>query len=120
MTTYTIRVINQSGANKSYVVFMQSPVGVTPVYTNAWAVLDNIANGGWDSVSNTPEDAVQGKTLEAPPALRCLVAEGAYAPGQVIEPPQGANVATVDFTGRPETTATVTEHPDDGFSVDYG
>ena len=37
MTTYTISVFNQSSVSKSYVVFMQPPGGVTPIYTNVWA-----------------------------------------------------------------------------------
>lgn len=55
MTTYTIKVFNQSQINKSYVVFMQPPTvspsgGSTPVYTNAWATFPNLTNGSWDSV----------------------------------------------------------------------
>ncbi len=58
MATYTIRIYNQSLANKSYVVFMQPPAvsssgGTTPIYTNAWATFDNITNGGWDTVVYT-------------------------------------------------------------------
>ena len=114
-TTYTISVINQSGANKSYFVFQAPPPsfgGQTPVYTNAWAALENLTNDGFDSVSYTVEGADH-----KPP--RFLIAEGDYAPGQVIAPPEGANVATVDFTGLPQTTAAVTEHPDGDFSVAY-
>ena len=114
-TSYTINVINQSGANKSYVVFQvpaPSSGGQTPVYANAWATLENLTNDGYDSVTYTVEGADQD-----PP--RFLVAEGDYAPGQVIEPPEGGNVATVDFTGLPQTTAAVTEHPDGDFSVAY-
>lgn len=119
MTTYTINVFNQSAAKKSYVLFTQ-PLGVTtPVYTDAWATFDNIPNGGWDSLVFTPEPAVQSKTVKAPAAPRILVAEGAYAPGQVFTPAKGAKIAVVDFKGLPNTTATVTEHPDGGFSVVY-
>jgi len=55
MATYTIRLYNQSLANKSYVVFMQPPVvsasgGTPPIYTNAWATFENVTNGGWDTV----------------------------------------------------------------------
>lgn len=114
-TTYTINVINQSGASKSYVVF-QAPApssgGQTPVYANAWATLENLTNDGFDTLTCT----VEGADHEAP---RFLVAEGDYQPGQVIEPPEGANVATVDFTGLPQTMAAVTEHPDGDFSVAY-
>ena len=120
MTTYTITVLNQSGANKSYVLFMQPPGATTPIYTNAWATFDNIHNGGWDSIVFTPEPAVQSKTVKAMPAPRVLVAEGAYTPGQVLAPAKGANLAVVDFTGLPNTTATVTEHPDGSLSIAYG
>jgi|UPI000378C100 hypothetical protein len=114
-TSYTINVINQTGASKSYVVF-QAPApssgGQTPVYANAWAALESITDDSFDSVTYT----VEGVDCEPP---RFLIAEGDYAPGQVIEPPEGANVATVDFTGLPQTTAAVTERPDGGFSVAY-
>jgi len=58
MATYTIRIYNQSLANKAYVAFMQQPTvtsngGVTPVFTNAWACFENITNGSWDSVIYT-------------------------------------------------------------------
>lgn len=58
MATYTIRIYNQSKANKSYVAFMEPPTvtsngGVTPVFTNAWATFENITNGSWDSVVYT-------------------------------------------------------------------
>jgi uncharacterized protein YndB with AHSA1/START domain len=119
MTTYTIKVFNQSGANKSYVLFTQPPGVTTPVYTNAWATFDNIHNDGWDSLVFTPEPVVQGKTVKVTPAPRILVSEGAYTPGQVFTPAKGAKIAVVDFTGLPNTTATVTEHPDGGFSVVY-
>ncbi|MFZ0268748.1 hypothetical protein [Caulobacter sp.] len=115
MTTYTINVVNQSGASKSYVVFQAPPPafgGQTPVYTNAWAALEHITDSGFDSVTYT----VEGSDHEVP---RFLVTEGDYTPGQVIDPPEGGNVATVDFTGLPQTAAAVTEHPDGEFSVDY-
>ena len=120
MTTYTISVFNQSGADKSYVLFQQPPGGATPSYANAWATFDNIPNGGWDSLVFTPEPAVQSKTVKAMPAPRVVVAEGTYTPGQVFKPAKGANLATVDFSGLPDTTATVTEHPDGGLSIAYG
>jgi hypothetical protein len=115
MTTYTINVINQSGASKNYVVFQApdtSSGAQTPVYVNAWATLQNVTDEGFDSVTYT----VEGADHEAP---RFLVTEGDFAPGQVIDPPESANVATVDFTGLPQTTAAVTDHPTGDFSVAY-
>ena len=58
MATYTIKILNNSKASKSYVAFMAQPIvtsngGVTPVYTNAWATFENITDGGWDSVVYT-------------------------------------------------------------------
>lgn len=58
MTTYTIKIYNQSNFNKSYVVFMEPPQvtsngGQTPVYTNAWRTFPNLTNGGWDSIVYT-------------------------------------------------------------------
>jgi len=115
MTSYTINVINRSGYDKSYSVFQAPPPmpgGQTPVYTNAWATLQNITDEGFDSVTYT----VEGADHQAP---RFVIAEGDYVPGQVIDPPESANVATVDFTGLPQTTAAVTEHPTGDFSVAY-
>lgn len=114
--TYTIRVNNQSGVDKSYIVFMPPPVepgGQTPVYTNVWATFENVTPGAWDSLVYKP-DSADGSP---PPSL--IVAEGADMPGQVIEPPKGVNVATIDFAGRSQITADVTQHPDGGFSVAY-
>jgi len=58
MATYTIKILNNAQANKSYVAFMAQPVvtsngGTVPVYTNAWATFENITDGGWDSVVYT-------------------------------------------------------------------
>ncbi|KQY92517.1 hypothetical protein ASD21_14065 [Caulobacter sp. Root1455] len=114
-TTYTIQVLNQSGSNKSYVVF-QAPAtasgGQVPVYTNVWATLENVTDGDWDSFTYTVEDADH-----EPP--RFIVEEGEYAPGQVIVPPKDVNLATVDFTDRSQTAATVTENAEGDFSVAY-
>lgn len=113
--TYTIRVNNQSGVDKSYIVFMppaDEPGGQTPIYTNVWATFPNVTPGAWDSLVYTPDG-------EGSPAPSLIVAEGAETPGQVIEPPKDVKVATIDFAGRPQITADVTQHPDGGFSVAY-
>ena len=114
-TNYTIQVINRSGANKNYLVFQAPPPtfsGQTPVYTNAWAALENVTDRGFDSVTYTVES-----TGDGPP--RFELTEGAYAPGQVAGPPKDAKVATIDFTGLPQTTAVVTENSAGEFSVTY-
>ncbi|WP_029916787.1 hypothetical protein [Caulobacter sp. UNC358MFTsu5.1] len=113
--TYTIRVNNQSGVDKSYIIFMPpavEPGGQTPVYTNVWATFENVTSGAWDSLVYKPDG-------EGSPAPSLIVAEGADMPGQVIEPPKDVNLATIDFAGRTQTTAAVTQHPDGGFSVAY-
>jgi hypothetical protein len=120
MTAYTIQVINQSGVDKSYVIFIQPPPtfpgSVAPIYADAWATFANVTDGDRDSVVYTPEDA---EVAKGSPAPRIAVAEGAYAPGQVIEPSDVGKVATIDFEGRRQTTAFVTEHPNGDFSVAY-
>ena len=166
MATYTIRVHNQSGASKSYVVFMQPPQTApggspVPVYTNAWATFDDITDGAWDSVNYTPPpqpaavtDAGDGSfpiegspdftpannfvfglsrpgqtpppapvemarssATEAPATF--YVANEAYTPGQVSDPDVGPAPAAIDFAGRPETTAVVTQGSDGGLIVTY-
>jgi hypothetical protein len=142
MATYTIKIFNQSGETKSYVAFLAPPVvtspgGETPVYANAWATLENVTNGGYDSVVYTPpgitadNDAVPGlasagetqtlsqTTFNAQSEASFYVANGDYTPGQVIDPTPSSSTARIDFTGRPDT-ATVTQGADGGFSVDYG
>lgn len=57
MTTYTIKISNQSGFTKSYIVFMAAPVvnacggGQPPVFANVWATFLDQTDGGWDSVA---------------------------------------------------------------------
>jgi hypothetical protein len=58
MATYTIKILNNSQASKSYVAFLAQPTvtsngGATPVYTNAWATFENVTDGSWDSVVYT-------------------------------------------------------------------
>lgn len=215
MATYTIRVSNQSEADKSYVIFMDPPAvassGDAPkVFTNAWVTFSNITHGGWDSVvytdytyaywsandrvsvgavadsggvkpvntatrdtvafSNTgatgfttltsPGQAKDGsfsivaasdftaahgfvfglaqpdgspipapvatfpalpnETYNITPVVKFWAAEGAYVPGQVINVEAiSANSALVDFTGRPQTTATVIQAANGSFTVEY-
>lgn len=47
------------------------------------------------------------------------VAEGAYAPGEVIDAAQLTASAEIDFTGKPQTTATVIQQANGTFSVTY-
>jgi hypothetical protein len=116
-THYTIRVVNQSTQSKNYFAFMQPPPTsggrTAPVYTNVWATFENIPAGGSNSLDYTPPET------EAAPAPSFIIAEGAFFPGQVIEPPATPNTAAIDFADRPETTATVSQNADDTFSVTY-
>lgn len=126
MTTYTIRVLNQSGETKSYIVFQAPPLlhghgGQTPVYTNVWATFPNITNGDHDSLVYAEADVMPGSDAAgAPaPAPSFYLTEGDEAPGQVITTPQVSDAAAVDFAERPQTTATVTQDASGGFSVLY-
>lgn len=58
MTTYTIKIYNQSQYAKSYVVYLEAPMvtansAPTTVFTNAWRTFPSLTNGGWDSVVYT-------------------------------------------------------------------
>jgi hypothetical protein len=124
MTTYTIKIVNQSGGTESYVVFLAPPGDETPVH-NAWATLENVTDGGYDSVVYTTpdsdDDAVPGPASAGEPVTtfnvqsetRFYVSTSDYTPGQVIDPSQAPNAARIDFTGRPDT-ATVTRGADGG------
>lgn len=84
MTAYTIRVLNQSSAIKSYAAFIQTPVATTgggapEVFANAWATFENVSQGGFDTVTYTESAGLT--------AVRLVEAAGAPAP-----------VTTQDFT----------------------
>jgi hypothetical protein len=58
MAQYNIRILNNSGANKSYFAFMQVPKvssgGASPkVYSNVWVSFPEITQGGWDTAQYT-------------------------------------------------------------------
>ena len=216
MATYTIRVLNNSVANRSYAIFMAPPVVTAngappPVFTNAWATFKSITDGGWDSVAYTettyaywaqaPERLSPGAILESggakpvdtatadtvtftntgatgfasvtspgeaqsgsfsiitstdftplnnfvlglasdngspipspvasfdaqpnevyniTPVVKFYVTNQYCAAGQVIKPAeQSSQVAEIDFTGRPQTVATVVQRPNGEFDVVY-
>lgn len=59
--------------------------------------------------------------LNATPVEKFYVSDGAFTPGDVIDVTTTSNgYATIDFTGRPETNATVIQAADGSFSVTYG
>lgn len=56
MSSYTIQILNNSGASRSYFAFMAPPVvkssgGDPVVYTNAWVTFQSITNGGYDVIT---------------------------------------------------------------------
>ena len=124
MATYTITVRNQSSQSKSYVVFMAPPPARgldsgQPPYANVWASLDNVTGGSYDSVVYAEADVMPGSLAAPGPAPSFYVSEDDDAPGQVIDPSQASDTAVVDFTGRPQTSATVTHGADGGFLAQY-
>ncbi len=112
-TIYTIRVENHSVAPQSYTIFAQQPAATGPgVYTNAWATLQHVTNGGFDVVNYTPEDGE--------PAPHFYVNDIAYDAGEEIDHSSVASAPIeVDFTGKSETTATVIQQPNRAFLVSY-
>lgn len=59
-------------------------------------------------------------TFNITPVEKFYVADGAYTPGAVIDVSMSStNYAEIDFTGKPQTTATVIQAPDGSFSVTY-
>ncbi|MDB5456708.1 MAG: hypothetical protein JWP92_2293 [Caulobacter sp.] len=58
MATYNIKVLNESGFSKSYVVFMEKPKvsstgGQPQIFSNAWATFTALLPNGYDSVTYT-------------------------------------------------------------------
>lgn len=54
------------------------------------------------------------------PVVKFYVADGSYTPGEVIDVTTVSNnYATIDFTGRPQTTANVTQGANGIFTVTY-
>lgn len=214
MTIYTIQVVNQSGFNKSYTVFMAPPrvnENGTPVtvLTNAWVTFHSVVNGGFDSLmvdenvyafwgqapqglesgvvvtsgglqpvstdardgvafTATPSTGFQGVTagkaqagcyaiftspdftaadgfmfgmakagtgpvptpvatfaaepndaFNIAPVQKFYVADLGATPGEVIDPTNLTAVATIDFTGLPQTTATVIQGANGTFTVAF-
>jgi hypothetical protein len=87
------------------------------------------ANGyalGVARIAGTPIP-VPTTTFPALPNMICnirpihtyYVAEGAYAPGEVMDAAAITATAEIDFTGRPQTTATVIQQANGTFSVTY-
>jgi hypothetical protein len=63
----------------------------------------------------TPND-----TFNITPVVTFYVADGAYAPGQLIDVSTTSTLpATIDFTGKAQTTATVIQQPNGSWTVDF-
>jgi hypothetical protein len=71
MAKYTIKVLNNSGFAKNYVLFMQPPAvtstgGQPVVYSNAWVTFNGILPGGTDTVEYTDETFAYWATATMP------------------------------------------------------
>lgn len=59
-------------------------------------------------------------TFNVTPVVKFYVADGAYTAGEVIDVSvTSTNAALIDFTGLPQTTATVIQNPNGGWTVEY-
>lgn len=82
---------------------------------------------GWAKGGATPIPVPVATFLAAPNMTfnitpitsKFYVVDASYAPGQVIDTSLNANPVVVDFTGLPQTTATVIQAADGAFSVKY-
>jgi hypothetical protein len=61
------------------------------------------------------------ETFNITPVVKFYVSDGLYTAGQVIDVSTvSSTCAEIDFTGRPESTATIVQAADGSFSVTYG
>lgn len=81
---------------------------------------------GVAGISNSPIptptaifEALPNEIYNVTPVNKFYVAEGAYAPGAVIDASMTPGAAEIDFSGRPQTTATIVQQPDGSFSLTY-
>lgn len=84
MATYDIRVLNNSGYAKSYVLFMQPPqvssTGGQPViYTNAWVTFNGIQPSGTDHVTYTDSTFAYWATATMPVAPGTTMGQSGFA-----------------------------------------
>ena len=65
-------------------------------------------------------EAEPNETFNVTPVVRFYAADGAFTPGEVIDVSAvSTKAAVMDFTGKPQTTATVTQNRDGSFAVVY-
>lgn len=103
MATYSIRVLNNSGFVKNYVIFMEPPIvnnkGANPqVYTNAWVTFQGVQPGSVDVVNYTDETSALWAT-----------ATTQVAPGTTVDqygtiPVNTATQDSVTFVGDSDAT----------------
>jgi hypothetical protein len=82
---------------------------------------------GWAKGAATPIPvpvstvrAVPNMTYEITPVLnKFYVSEGDHSPGEVIDTSMNTNFVMVDFTGLPQTTATVIQSANGTYNVEY-
>jgi hypothetical protein len=84
MATYDIRVLNNSGFAKSYVLFMQPPQvsatgGQPVVYSNAWVTFNGIKPSGTDHVIYTDSTFAYWATATLPIAPGTTMGQDGFA-----------------------------------------
>ncbi|MGJ5177976.1 hypothetical protein ACQR16_27070 [Bradyrhizobium oligotrophicum] len=96
-------VADQSFTAENGLVFGMAKFGRTPIPTPVATFM-----------------AEPGDTFYVTPVVKYYVTEGLFDPGTVINISEiSQSKVTIDFTGRVETTATVTQQRNGGFSVGY-
>lgn len=100
---YQIKAQSDFNASNNYVFGMAKPTGSTPIPNPVATFLAE------------PND-----TFEIIPVVKFYVADGSFTEGEIIDVKSFSTTpAEIDFTGLSQTTATVTQHPDGSFSVQY-
>ncbi len=90
----------------------------TPANNFAFGLASN--NGGVIPSPVATFPAAPNEKYNVTPVVKFFVADGAYQEGEIIDVTTVSNTyATIDFTGRPETTATVTQGSNGVFVVTY-
>ena len=100
---YQIIAKSDFNASNNYVFGMAKPAGSSPI-PNPVATF-----------TAEPND-----TFEIIPVVKFYVADGSFTEGEIINVKKFSTTpAEIDFTGLSQTTATVTQHSDGSFSVQY-
>ncbi|WP_454717064.1 hypothetical protein [Caulobacter segnis] len=124
MAQYTINIVNKSGVNQNYVAFLdggaagdaapQASIEHGASHTVTLAPTEGALGGAYQIAAKpdfTPaNNYVFGLASDNGSAIPLPVPTLSTAPNET---------ASVDFRGRPETNATVTQGDDGAFSVEY-